>query len=302
MRITTMHAALAAATIVVPTAAAFAQAPLFGVAFRNPTFVGDTSLYSVDPLTGSATDPVTLGVDVVVGIARRADGAWFGLTDEFGFVNGQATDGGLFTFDPSTGATSLIGDVSPFASGAVVSEGDIDFNPITGELFGVTSNQGVSLLYTIDPATAQNTEIGIVQLAGTDLSGLSFDDQGNLWALDTSFDFDPATRASQLLRLDPSNGDILETVPLSVSLGATAGMDFDPVSGALYIADGDFEGTNNLYTADLVTGQLTLVGSTGLDGAPSGFGGLADIEFIPTPGVAAAFAVAGVAGLRRRRA
>lgn len=292
--------ALGAVGVALFVPAALAQ-DLFGVAFRDPSFSGPTSLYSVNPNTGLASNPVALPTDAVSGIARRADGTWFGWTDEFAVFNGVPVDGALFTFDPASGASNLIGNVSPFNSGALASEGDIDFGP-DDQLYGVTSNGGTTLLFTIDPATAANTEIGIVQLPNSDFSGLSFDNQGNLWGLDTSFDFDPATRSSQLVRLDPTNGDVLQTVPLSVALGTVAGMDFNPVTGELFIADGDFAGTNNLYTADLSTGVLTSVGSLGLDGAPTGFGGLADIEFVPAPGAAGLLALAGLAATRRRRA
>lgn len=293
-------ASIAGALGVLAVAHAASAADLVGVAFRSPDFVSNTSIYSVNSNTGLASNPLALPTDAVSGIARRADGTWFGWTDEFANFNGAGVDGALFTFDPATGASTLIGSVSPFNSGALAAEGDIDFAP-SGELFGITSNGGTSLLFTIDPATAANTEIGIIQLPNSDFSGLAFDNAGNLWGLDTSFDFDLTTRSSRLVRLDPTSGDVLQTVPLSVALGAVGGMDFDPVSGQLFIADGDFAGTNNLYTADLTTGLLTTVGSLGLDGAPSGFGGLSDIEFIPAPGATGALVCAGFAYARRRR-
>ncbi|MGP1273363.1 MAG: hypothetical protein ACTS22_08505 [Phycisphaerales bacterium] len=294
----TVIAVVAAGLAVAP--AAFSQ-QLVGVAFRDPSFSGNTQLHDLDAATGAASNGRFLGTDAISGIALAPDGTLFGWTDEFAEVNGVPVDGGLVTIDLSTGATSLVGNVSPFPSGAVASEGDIDFNPITGELFGVTSNQGVSLLFTIDPATGANTEVGIPQIPGTDFSGMAFDNAGNLWVLDTGTDFDPATRASTLRRISTADASILESIPLSVALGTTGGMDFDPNTGELYIADGDFLGTNNLYTADLTTGLLTLVGATGLDGAPTGFGGLADIEFIPAPGAGSLLALAGLGAVRRRR-
>ncbi|MEM7628712.1 MAG: hypothetical protein AAF356_04735 [Planctomycetota bacterium] len=276
-----------------------ASTPLIGIAFRDPNFGPATRLFDVDASTGLASNARLTGADAISGIALRRDGTLFGWADEFANVNGSAVDGALVTIDRATGATTLIGDVSPFNSGALSAEGDIDFDPITGDLFGVTSNNGVSLLFTIDTTTGANSEIGIVQQPGSDISGMAFDDGGDLWLLDTSFEFGD-DRVSRLLRVDRTSGDVFETVTLSVALGTVGGMDFDPATGQLFIADGDLFGTNNLYTADLFTGEMTLVGSTGLDGAPFGFGGLSDIEFIPAPGGVAALAM-GLGLLARRR-
>lgn len=281
---------------------ALAQTPLVGVAFRDPSFSGPTRLYDINQFTGAASNPRVLGTDAISGIALSPDGTLYGWTDEFATVNGTPVDGALVTIDPATGATSLVGNVSPFPSGALASEGDIDFNPTSGELFGVTSNNGVSLLFTIDPSTAANTEIGILQRPGTDISGLSFSPDGTLWALDTGTDFNPATRESTLLRLDPVTAAIIEVVPLDIALGTVAGMDFDPDTGVLVVADGDFLGNNQLYTVDIGTGAVAPLGPLGLDGAPTGFGGLSDIEFIPAPGSAAVLAASALVGLRRRRA
>jgi hypothetical protein len=52
-------------------------------------------------------------------------------------------------------------------------------------------------------------------------------------------------------------------------------MDFDPVSGVLYVVDG--VGTNSLYTLDPSTGTLTLVGPTNV------LDGLAGLAFVPVP-------------------
>jgi DNA-binding beta-propeller fold protein YncE len=65
---------------------------------------------------------------------------------------------------------------------------------------------------------------------------------------------------------------ISSAVTVSVNLGFTAGMDFHPATGALYVADGGLgDGTNKLYTLDPTTGALTLVGPTGV---PAGLAGL----------------------------
>ena len=52
------------------------------------------------------------------------------------------------------------------------------------------------------------------------------------------------------------NVDGVGTTPLSVELGALAGMDFDPATDTFYVADGGSGGTDSLYTLDPATGVL----------------------------------------------
>lgn len=284
------------------TAAASTTTPLLGVAFRDPGFAGNTTLYDIDASTGLASNPRTTGADVITGITRDTAGNILGLTDAFGIINGQPAPSALFTINPANGATTVIGEVGTLpATGLGLSEGDLDFNPASGQLFSVTSQNGTSALFTIDPNTAAPTEIGTIPVINSDISAMAFDPSGNLWVLNTDFNFDPATRASTLLRINPVEATVAEEIPLDIALGSTAGMDFDPATGDLYIADGDLSATNNLYTVDFINGQLNLVGDTGLDGAPTGFGGIAGLEFIPAPGTAATLAAFGIAATRRRR-
>jgi DNA-binding beta-propeller fold protein YncE len=78
-------------------------------------------------------------------------------------------------------------------------------------------------------------------------------------------------------------------VNLSAPLGNLAGMDFDPTTGTLYIADGG-TGGGNLYTLDPANGNVTLVGSLGLTN------GLAGLAFTPEPG-AFSLLMVGIAAL-----
>lgn len=113
--------------------------------------------------------------------------------------------------------------------------------------------------------------------------------------LDTTFAFPPGPAV--LHEIDRLTGATLSQVTTNLALGSTAGMDFDPITGALYVADGDLNGTNNLYTLDVASGQFTLVGDTGLGGP---FGGLAGLEFVPEPSALVLLLLGGGLGLRRR--
>ncbi|GIV05061.1 MAG: hypothetical protein KatS3mg016_0636 [Fimbriimonadales bacterium] len=73
-----------------------------------------------------------------------------------------------------------------------------------GDLYRDTGNN--ARLVRIDPATLQATVIGS-WLAGRSIHGAAFDLQGRLWAVDV--------RQGELLQIDPTNGNIITSVPLS---------------------------------------------------------------------------------------
>ena len=149
-----------------------------------------------------------------------------------------------------------------------IAEGDLDIDPTTGTLYGIQDWPAGRNLFSINPATGQATTIGTME--NSDVSAMAFSATGTLYVLETSTD--------RLLTVNKATGATLTAVPLSVNLGALAGMDFDPTTGALYVTDSGATtgGTNKLYTLNPATGQLTLVGATGLSGdALCGLGFLA---------------------------
>lgn len=269
---------------------ALAQAPLLGVSFRDGNFAGNAALYDVDPLTGLATNMRETGADVLLGLVRSPDGRLLSFTDSFGQVNGQGVGDVLVEIDPATGATTIVGDLGR----DVFSEGDLDYDPTSGQLFGVVSSGGTSALITIDDQTGASSIIAPMPL--DDASAMAFAPDGRLFVLDTTFSF-PTTSAI-LHEIDPATGQSINAFDTGVALGNVAGMDFDPITGALFMADGDNDGTNLLYTIDTATGALSPIGDTMV---PGFFGGLAGLEFVPAPGSAGLLALGGLALGRRRR-
>jgi len=117
------------------------------------------SLYTVDTVTGGASLVGSLGVEGYANGGMAFDG------------NGQGylvTTSGLFSFDKSSGAASLIGDPSPgidFSGGAFV-----------GSLLYATPDNGDSdQLITLDLATGNQTNIGSLGVYLDDQTGLSYD-------------------------------------------------------------------------------------------------------------------------------
>jgi len=249
--------------------------PLFGNSFAGGA---GAVLYDLDPVTGQATNPRSTGIDHLVGVAFSPGATLYGLSNSTAAQNPNS----LFTINLTTGASQLVG-----ATGlANVIEGDLAFDPTTGELYGIYNLDAAQRqLFTIDPATGQATVIP-GSLSG-DPSAMAFDETGMLYVIDTSL--------QELLAVDKTTGAISTIMPLNTALGSVAGMDVDPGTGTFYVADGGSDGTDTLYTLDPSTGELTEVGPLG----PAD--GLAGLAFVPEPATLALITLGSVMILRRTR-
>jgi len=236
---------------------------LLGVDFGDPSSV--SLLYDVDPATGAAFNARPTGVNALIDLAEDPDsGTLFAVTSVSADL-GQANS--LYSLDPDTGTATLIG---PTGLNSIV-EGDLAFDPVSGTLLGGFDQDGAggTSLFTIDLASGSATPVGDVAPTG-DPSAMAFDGAGNLLIYDVGA---PATNPDSLLEVDAATGTILSTVAVTgANLGATAGMDFDPDNGQLFVADGEGSATDSLYRLNPTTGALTVVGP--LAGTPEGLSGL----------------------------
>jgi hypothetical protein len=246
--------------------------PILGVSFGlgAPPSV----LYDVDSATGASSNPRPLAgnpLGGLTGIEMGPDGRVYAVTTWS--LNANDPDRNtLLQIDPATGVATPIGVTGL----PTLVEGDLSFDPTTGRLYGIGSIRGSGTqtrnhLFTIDLVTGQATELGGL-LGVTNLAALSFDGQGNLYALDPVLD--------RLLRLDAATGAQLSAMPLNVPLqGEVGGMDLDPLTGVLFVADGDSRdsGVFTLYTLDPGTATLTSVGELGVAL------GLAGLAVVPEP-------------------
>ena len=194
----------------------------------------------------------------------------------------------LAIVDPATAQLTYVGTSGV---GGMI-EGDMAFDA-SANVFYVT--------YQIPSGTARNllkvdmggtaTVVGALP-ADTDYSGLSFDGIGNLYLLDNW--------NKKLLRISKTDASVLGTVNVtsggtSLSMGDTAGLDYDAVSGKMYLLTG---ASPSLYTLNPGTGEANLVGSTGL---PL-FTDVAGISTaVPEPASLTLLALGGLAMIRRRR-
>jgi DNA-binding beta-propeller fold protein YncE len=256
---------------------------LTGVAFASGL------VYDVDATTGAATNPRSLSI-----VAGCTEGLCDYLLDDWDGIE-IAPDGLLLGIPVQTAeffGSNLIGaevdaTLALWADplGVQIGEGDLALDPVSGDLYAV------GLTNLIAPFTLVRIEQGpngwedatasvVGQIGLSDISALAFDATGRLWAIDTG--------ADTLLELDPSDASTLSTTALSHALGTLAGMDFDPATGTLYVADGGSTGSDSLYTLDTATGVLTTIGPLGIT---SGLSGLA----VPEPDAALLAVVAGAA-------
>jgi len=256
-------------------------ARLVGVSFS------DGLVYDVDAQTGAATNPRAFSesattLTLYAGVEFDAGGSLLLATHE----SNPSFPSQLFS------ASYGISDVQSLgAFGAQVGEGDLALDPLSGDLFaiGLTELTIPLTLLRIDLADVGAGATVVGEIGPGDISALAFDAAGTLYAIDTDTD--------TLLVIDPTDASTLPIVDLSQPLGALAGMDFDPATGTLYVADGGGGGNDALFTLEPATGVLTLVGPLGL---ADGLSGLA----VPEPGAAALgvavfTALAGVAVRRR---
>lgn len=240
-----------------------AQPTLLGIAGNAPS-MPNSRLVNVDTVTGAATISRDTGIFLVGGIAANpSSGELFGMTT---VVSSPAN--ALVKFDQSTGSPMLVGSTGL----SQIVEGDLCFAP-DGRLFGMAdlANIGARRLFTIDLANGGATVVGNIPSSG-DLSAMAFRADGTLFMIDTN-----GGVPSLLLTVNSSNGAITSSTALSVDLGGTAGMAFDPVSGLLYVADGSTGGTNALYIVDPASGIASVIGALGVPG------GIAGLTFTAVP-------------------
>lgn len=218
-----------------------------------------TSLYMMSPSTGAVLSSVGVtGIGPSLGLEMGYDGLLYTVSS-----NLATPANALYSIHPATGESKLI---APLGLGEMF-EGDIALDPNDpgGPLYGVTGGLE-SRLFRVDLATGEAEVVGTIPGQQRDISYLAFDGSSRLWGIDGR----SGGSTAALLQIDTSDASIPLEVPLSQSLGAYGGMDLDPVSGSLYLADSGQDGSDAAFVLNTSTGQLTPIGPTGIRPYTSG--------------------------------
>jgi len=211
-------------------------------------------LFDVDGSSGAVTGPVATSLEVTIGLEMDAAGDLY--TVELKDVLWVGLVAKLHRINPTTGAATFIGDL-----GILPFEGDLAFHPITGDLYGVSSD---GELFTIDTGTGLATVIGTTSSPNgdnIDISYLTFDLSGNLYALDNG---NLSAVNSYWLEVDPGTAGLISSNLVLPKVEDPGGMDVHPTTGEIFMleSDGSPGGTGpfQLYTVNPATGARTTVG------------------------------------------
>jgi hypothetical protein len=219
-------------------------------------------IWDIDLATGQVSNPRTGTSRYLMDVEFDDAGTLYGLSGPPG------VEVGLYKINLVTGGASLIGTRN---TSQKIYEGDLAWDSASQQMYAVQGLPTLSFrnLLTFDTQTGQVAVIGNLTSNGGDFSALSFDGTGNLYALETQQD--------QIWKINKATAGIISITPLAGDIGNGAGMDWDPVSGKMYIYDGVLPTLpSNLYEVNVSTGALVLLGSNGMQ---NGNG----IAFLPVP-------------------
>jgi hypothetical protein len=270
------------AALVAPAAAG--ATPLLAVTSTNQLLSFD----SATPQTVTTRTITGLGAtsEGIVGLDRRpANGQLYLATSPGGMTTNQAPS--LYVVNPDTAQVTLAGN-----AGAIAAFGDVatgfDFNPGVDRIRVVNVNDGN---FRLNPNNATLSGLDTaINPASADLVGLAYDNLPAPGATSsTAYALDRA--ASALVRLggpggvspSPNTGTTTTIGPLGVTLDPAldAGFDISP-AGVGYVA-AVTGGVTDLFTVNLATGALTLIGAIG-----TGTGEIVGLTALPDPGPPAA--------------
>ena len=173
----------------------------------------------------------------------------FALGEE-GFFYIITEDNEFQTVDVETGETTTVGMSVPEAGEVTWTE--LKTDPTDGTLYASTSQS----LYTINPASGEATLVGSFGIdSGDVMIAIAVDDQGDIYGHEIIQDV--------IYRIDPETAEATLVGPTGVDASFAQGMDFDPVTGELYMAWYQGGGVGGLRTVDRETGNTELVGTFG---------------------------------------
>jgi hypothetical protein len=203
----------------------------------SPTQAGDYD----ELLAVTSNDPLFTGLELIGHSYNMVEA----YTDLFYVSTGSGSNGDILLVDKETGegtelGNSLFNEVKRLA-----------INPTNNLLYGIVSNLSETELVRVN--AEQGDAYTLFTLDLPSLSGIAFDNNGLLFV---------AGQTGDIYTVDLTNGDFNFVATASININAIAfHQTTNQLWASLFKAVGS--GRDFIYTIDLVTGDATIVGSTG---------------------------------------
>ena len=208
-------------------------------------------------------------IDFLAGMDFSSEGVLYALS---------AGNHSLYTVDPDTSDVLLVG-----RPGGSITEGDLSFDPVSGQLYSLTKRQ----IHSLDAISGNILDT--IDVVSDDPSGLAIDNDGNMFVIDANTN---GNNIAELISIDFDTGEILARREIGQLGGSTLGADFNPLTNELFVASD----TGDFFQINTDTGTPTLVGSFGEFRRTSGLA----FRPVPEPLFYPSWALAGVVLLRVR--
>jgi YVTN family beta-propeller protein len=210
-------------------------------------FVGNASMYKIDPTTGALTFIGSVAADLGAHSVAVDPSGKFAYVANFGDLDIRFGNVSMYTINPTSGALTSTGTVP-----AVDSPWSVAVDP-SGKFAYVANEGGLAptavSMYTIDPTTGGLTSIGAIPSGGRAISVAVHPSGKFAYVADGNI---------SMYAINPTSGTLtsLGTVGAGAFPSAIA---IDPSGKFAYVTN-SYSNDVSMYTIDTATGALTSVG------------------------------------------